>query len=220
MEKGLYRPEFEKDNCGFGLIAQMDGVPSHWLVRTAIDALACLTHRGAVAADGKSGDGCGLLLRKPDGFFRGVTAKQGITLAPLYAVGMIFLNQDAAKATLARQQLERELSAVKIQRIARRYALRWARRLSSLEQLLRTSDKMLTRCLKSARKDERRKRLRTLQRLRAVEAGWPDAYGIRSSSSTYYHFSWKPLQTTWWFMLRVSLACQITAQRNVPPGRQ
>ncbi|MDZ4262249.1 MAG: glutamate synthase central domain-containing protein, partial [Pseudomonadota bacterium] len=111
MDKGLYRPEFEKDNCGFGLIAQMDGVPSHWLVRTAIDALACLTHRGAVAADGKSGDGCGLLLRKPDSFFRSVTTQQGITLAEQYAVGMIFLSQDGAKAARARQQLERELSA-------------------------------------------------------------------------------------------------------------
>ncbi len=110
MDKGLYRPEFEKDNCGFGLIAQMDGVPSHWLVRTAIDALACLTHRGAVAADGKSGDGCGLLLRKPDSFFRRVTADQGLTLAELYAVGMVFLSQEPAVAAQARRQLERELT--------------------------------------------------------------------------------------------------------------
>ena len=44
--RGLYRPEFEKDSCGFGLIAQMDNRPSHWLVQTAINALARLTHRG------------------------------------------------------------------------------------------------------------------------------------------------------------------------------
>ena len=111
MEKGLYRPEFEKDNCGFGLIAHMDGVPSHWLVQTAIDALARLTHRGAVAADGKSGDGCGLLLRKPDSFLRTVTAQQGIALADQYAVGMVFLSQDNAKAELARQTLAKELTA-------------------------------------------------------------------------------------------------------------
>ena len=65
---GLYRPEFEKGSCGFGLIAHMDDQPSHWLVRTAITALERLTHRGAVAADGKTGDGCGLLLKKPDAF--------------------------------------------------------------------------------------------------------------------------------------------------------
>jgi len=55
---GLYRPEFEHDNCGFGLIAQIDGRPSHKLVKTAIEALGRMTHRGAIAADGKSGDGC------------------------------------------------------------------------------------------------------------------------------------------------------------------
>ena len=70
LENSLYRPEFERDNCGFGLIAQMDGKPSHWLLETAIGALARLTHRGAVAADGKTGDGCGLLLKKPDSFLR------------------------------------------------------------------------------------------------------------------------------------------------------
>ncbi|MCP5110569.1 MAG: hypothetical protein GY953_07010, partial [bacterium] len=66
LSGGLYRPAFEKDSCGFGLIAQMDDRPSHWLVDTAINALGRLTHRGAVAADGKTGDGCGLLLKKPD----------------------------------------------------------------------------------------------------------------------------------------------------------
>ncbi|MCW8955967.1 MAG: hypothetical protein OQL09_03725, partial [Gammaproteobacteria bacterium] len=58
---GLYKSKFEKDSCGFGLIAQMDDKASHWLVETAVHALARLTHRGAIAADGKSGDGCGLL---------------------------------------------------------------------------------------------------------------------------------------------------------------
>ncbi len=110
MEQGLYRPEFEKDNCGFGLIAQMDGKPSHWLVQTAVNALACLTHRGAVAADGKSGDGCGLLLRKPDGFLRAAAYELNISLMDQYAVGMVFLSQDAAIADVARKQLESELA--------------------------------------------------------------------------------------------------------------
>ena len=77
-EQGLYRPEFERDNCGFGLIAHMDGAPSHWLVMTAITALARLTHRGAIAADQKTGDGCGLLLKKPDGFFKKAAAQAGL----------------------------------------------------------------------------------------------------------------------------------------------
>ena len=107
---GLYRPAFERENCGFGLIAQMDGKPSHWLLETAIGALARLTHRGAVAADGKTGDGCGLLLKKPDSFLRSLAEEHGFTLKDQYAVGMVFLNPDADKATKARQTLEAELT--------------------------------------------------------------------------------------------------------------
>ncbi len=109
LENSLYRPEFERDNCGFGLIAQMDGKASHWLLETAIGALARLTHRGAVAADGKTGDGCGLLLKKPDGFLQSVAKEQGFILMPLYAVGMVFLNTETDLATRARQTLETEL---------------------------------------------------------------------------------------------------------------
>jgi glutamate synthase (NADPH/NADH) large chain len=109
MPDGLYRPDFERDNCGFGLIAQMDNQPSHWLLETAIGALMRLTHRGAVAADGKTGDGCGLLLKKPDGFLRTVADEHGFKLRDLYSVGMVFLSQDPKLATLARQTLEAEL---------------------------------------------------------------------------------------------------------------
>ena len=99
-QHGLYDPEFERDNCGFGLIAHMDGEPSHWLVQTAIDSLARLTHRGAVAADGKSGDGCGLLLKKPDAFIRKVAAAEGIKLPRKYATAICFLGKsdEACKA--------------------------------------------------------------------------------------------------------------------------
>ncbi|WP_290650071.1 glutamate synthase large subunit [Aquisalimonas sp.] len=101
----LYRPGFEKDNCGFGLIAHMDGKPSHWVLSTAITSLGRLTHRGAVAADGKTGDGCGLLLKKPDGFLRAVADEHGWQLADEYAVGTIFLNVDTTKADKAREAL-------------------------------------------------------------------------------------------------------------------
>ena len=105
IKNGLYHPSFEKENCGFGLIAQMDGEATHWLVSTAISALARLTHRGAVAADGKTGDGCGLLLRKPDSFFRLIAGENGWELAKDYAVGMVFLSQDAKKADACRSRL-------------------------------------------------------------------------------------------------------------------
>jgi glutamate synthase (NADPH/NADH) large chain len=111
VKSGIYRPEFEKDNCGFGLIAHMDGEPSHWLLDTAIGALARLTHRGAVAADGKSGDGCGLLLSKPDGFLQAAAKELGFKLKAGYAVGMVFLNTDSTLADKARATLETELQA-------------------------------------------------------------------------------------------------------------
>ncbi|MDH5484111.1 MAG: glutamate synthase large subunit [Gammaproteobacteria bacterium] len=107
---GLYNSSFEKDSCGFGLIAQMDNKASHWLVETAIHALARLTHRGAVAADGKSGDGCGLLIKKPDSFLRTIAAENNIDLEDIYASGLIFLNQDAALAQAGRKELENQLA--------------------------------------------------------------------------------------------------------------
>ena len=73
---GLYNPQLEKDNCGFGLIAHMEGEASHKLVRTAITSLARMAHRGGIAADGKTGDGCGLLLQKPDSFFQAIAKEQ------------------------------------------------------------------------------------------------------------------------------------------------
>ncbi len=107
--QGLYRPEFEKDNCGFGLIAQMDNHPSHWVVSTAIGALGRLTHRGAVAADGKTGDGCGILMKKPEGFLRALAADNGIELAPTFASGMVFFSQDERTRETARGRLAHEL---------------------------------------------------------------------------------------------------------------
>ncbi len=107
----LYDKNLDRDNCGFGLIAHMDGIASHSLVHTAIKSLTRLTHRGAVAADGKSGDGCGILMKKPDAFFRAVCDEQGLALANMYAVGMVFLNADDELAARARHRLETELKA-------------------------------------------------------------------------------------------------------------
>ena len=63
MKTGLYQPHQFKDNCGFGLIAQMEGKQSYDLLKTAIESLTSMTHRGGIAADGKTGDGCGLLFQ-------------------------------------------------------------------------------------------------------------------------------------------------------------
>src|SRR5690606_7145528 len=114
MRTGLYTPGEFKDNCGFGLLAHLQGQPSHRLLKTAIESLTCMTHRGGIAADGKTGDGCGLLLQKPDSFLRAVTAEAGMTLPARYAVGMLFMDlnetvfkqqQDAVEQAFAAQGL-------------------------------------------------------------------------------------------------------------------
>src|SRR6516165_32278 len=108
-DRGLYKDTYERDSCGFGLIASLDDAASHWLVRTAITSLNRLTHRGAIAADGKTGDGCGLLLKRPDGFLRAVAAECGITLTEHFAAGLVFLSRDAQQAAAARAALATEL---------------------------------------------------------------------------------------------------------------
>ncbi|MES2821824.1 MAG: glutamate synthase large subunit [Pseudomonadota bacterium] len=112
MKAGLYHPDEFKDNCGFGLIAHMQGEASHHLLQTAIEALTCMTHRGGINADGKTGDGCGLLMQKPDVFLRAMAQESfAVALPEQYAVGMVFFNQDTAKAELARERMNREILA-------------------------------------------------------------------------------------------------------------
>ena len=111
LSNSLYRPQFERDNCGFGLIANIDGQASHWLVDTAIQALERMTHRGAIAADGKSGDGCGLLLKTPELFFRKAAQQLGISLGRRFATGMVFLNPQPLLADAARRTLNEYLAA-------------------------------------------------------------------------------------------------------------
>ena len=105
----LYNPTDSRDNCGFGLIAHTHGEASHTLVKTAIQGLDRMQHRGGIAADGKTGDGCGLLLQKPDAFFQAIAEENGWKLSKKYAVGMIFLSQNAELAQAAREVLNEEL---------------------------------------------------------------------------------------------------------------
>lgn len=109
FDPGLYDPNDERDACGFGMIAQLDDQPSRALVDTAIAALSRMTHRGGVAADGLTGDGCGLLIRKPDAFLRALAAESGIDPGARFAAGLVFLPHDDALAAQCRATLEAEL---------------------------------------------------------------------------------------------------------------
>ena len=112
MRTGLYHPDEFRDNCGFGLVAHIEGKPSHDLLETAIKSLTCMTHRGGIAADGVTGDGCGLLMQLPDSFLREIARELfSIELSESYGVGMVFLSQDPVKATKAKLILDEEIKA-------------------------------------------------------------------------------------------------------------
>jgi len=112
MTQSLCRLDDFRDNCGFGLIAHTKGNADHKLLQNAIQALTCMTHRGGVAADGKTGDGCGLLMQKPDGFLRAVVKQsQGIELPETYAVGAVMLSAEDAQRDAAKTILNEELTA-------------------------------------------------------------------------------------------------------------
>ncbi len=113
---GLYREAYEKDSCGFGLIASLDDQPSHWLVKTAIASLNRLTHRGAIATDGKTGDGCGLMLKKPEKFLRAAREGSGhpiwqrsVRRGPRVPATPMPALADRARAELAKQLGPKEL---------------------------------------------------------------------------------------------------------------
>ena len=110
-QHNLYQPDVFKDNCGFGLIAHTHGEASHDLVQTAIHSLSCMTHRGGVAADGKTGDGCGLLIATPKVFFKKIASDNGFTLNEIFAVGTVFVNLDKALAQQSQDTLSQAIEA-------------------------------------------------------------------------------------------------------------
>ncbi|MBO9621712.1 MAG: glutamate synthase large subunit [Sphingomonas sp.] len=109
--EGMYRPEFEGDACGVGLVAATDGQASRRVVQSAIDALKAVWHRGAVDADGKTGDGAGIHVDLPVRFFDDAIAAGGHRVLPnRLAVGMIFLPRtDLAAQETCRTIVESEI---------------------------------------------------------------------------------------------------------------
>ena len=96
--EGLYDLSQEKDSCGVGFIANIKGTKSHQIVSDAIGILCNLEHRGAVGADPRAGDGAGILVQIPHGFFSRKAKELGFALpAPgEYAVGALFMPRDTA----------------------------------------------------------------------------------------------------------------------------
>ncbi|NNK76411.1 MAG: glutamate synthase large subunit [Maribacter sp.] len=92
IKQGLYLPEFEHDNCGAGFICSLKGIKSNDIIHKALEILDKLEHRGAVSADGKTGDGAGILIDIPHDFFLDVCDFE-LPEAGEYAVSNVFLPQ-------------------------------------------------------------------------------------------------------------------------------
>ena len=111
IDAGSYDPASERDACGVGLIAAIDGEPRREVVELAIKSLKAVWHRGAVDADGKTGDGAGVRVGVPQDFFKEQVARTGhVPGESPVAVGMIFLPRtDFAAQERGRTIVETEI---------------------------------------------------------------------------------------------------------------
>ncbi|MBD1261971.1 glutamate synthase large subunit [Maribacter polysiphoniae] len=107
-KQGLYLPEFEHDNCGAGFICSLKGEKSNDIIHKALEILDKLEHRGAVSADGKTGDGAGILIDIPHDFFVDVCDFE-LPSAGEYAVGNIFLPQKENQRTFCIKEFEKNI---------------------------------------------------------------------------------------------------------------
>ena len=108
QNRGLYRESFEHDNCGIGAIVNIKGKKTHSTVAGALSIVEQLEHRAGKDAEGKTGDGVGILTQIPHGFFKKVCQPLGIKLKDErdYGVGMFFLPQDELKRNQAKKIFE------------------------------------------------------------------------------------------------------------------
>jgi hypothetical protein len=106
--KGLYRADFEHDNCGIGAVVNIKGNQTHALVDDALKIVENLEHRAGKDADEKTGDGVGILTQIPHDFFKKVCAFEKIELgeARSYAVGMFFFPQNELQKRQSQKMFE------------------------------------------------------------------------------------------------------------------
>ena len=105
---GMYDPSFEHDNCGIGAVVNIKGVKSHKTVEDALSIVENLEHRAGKDAEGKTGDGVGIMVQISHKFFSKECAKLGIELGGEreYGIGMFFLPQDELKRNQAKKMFE------------------------------------------------------------------------------------------------------------------
>ena len=112
VKSGLYDPEFEKDSCGVGLVANIKGVPSREIMENAYLINSRMDHRGGCGFEENTGDGAGILMALPDSFFQEESKKLKISLpnSGKYAVGNIFLPQKAHEREKCKKVIEEVVS--------------------------------------------------------------------------------------------------------------
>ena len=108
QQQGLYRPEFEHDNCGIGSVVNIKGIKTHETVENALKIVENLKHRAGKDAEGKTGDGVGILLQISHKFFTKAVKPLGIELGGErdYGIGMFFFPQDELKRNQAKKMFE------------------------------------------------------------------------------------------------------------------
>ena len=107
-QQGLYDPAFEHDACGIGAVVDIKGLQSHRTVDDALKIVEKLEHRAGKDAEGKTGDGVGILLQISHQFFQKAAGELGLSLGEArdYGVGMFFFPQDELKRNQAKKIFE------------------------------------------------------------------------------------------------------------------
>lgn len=107
-DNGLYSPQFEHDNCGIGAVVNIKGKKTHATVENALKIVENLEHRAGKDAEGKTGDGVGILLQISHKFFSKAVKSLGIFLGSEreYGIGMFFFPQDELKRNQAKKMFE------------------------------------------------------------------------------------------------------------------
>ena len=98
----------EKDSCGVGFIASVEGKQNHWVLTQALRGLSCMEHRGGCGGDSDSGDGAGILCEIPWSYFKQVWDKAKHCEPQASGIGMMFMPKDLKNRELAKKICEQE----------------------------------------------------------------------------------------------------------------
>ena len=105
---GAYDPSFERDACGVGLVANIQGIKSHEIVKKSLTALRNLEHRGASGADPDTGDGAGILIQIPHEFLSEEASKLGFRIEKdKYGTGIIFAGSNKKSVSTIKKIIEK-----------------------------------------------------------------------------------------------------------------